>query len=838
MPWLPVAIVSLWLVCPAPAQDLSPIGFLPGDTQIGLAVETQDWPSIAAGGPGYLVVWDDKRPVLSTVGNTPTGVAFQGNGFDIYGALLDTQGQVIKSPIVIANQGRNQVRPQVAWNGESFLVVWTSQRPDWYFFQDIMAIRVSADGELLDPEPFVLRPNHNVPFQPNDYAENPRITSDGTNWVVVWEGMIWVETQFGFSAHPNIAGIRVAPDGTILDPEPVVIYQQNSVAFGPTLPDIACAGDEFLVVWDDSGIVSRRVDLNLQPLGPTTTIHQFSSRPRVASDGTDFLVVDYQNRGFRVTHEGSILDPAGINFDAGGQMSQPGGPDVDWDGAMYTIAFGSGENSSADANLYTARIGTDGTLIGPTLTLATSDFEWKAAVAGGGQGEAQIAFTTRDNLIPEDVKTVQLAADGTIGTTVDTGVGLHRQAYLRFASNGAEHMALYVSDGEGQRRILVQRVNSCGVAIDSEPTLLTTFSEIRDIEPDIAFNGTHFLVVWADFFGEIVGQRIATDGTLVDPNPVVLIGNAGGTGHIAVGALDDMFLVVYSITQSFDQQYFRAVRVQGSDLAVLDQPFFVAFDFANDPRVTGFGDRWLLVWEDQTNHDQSTSVVRGKFIEANGTVGASLSIQQNGWADDPDIAVAGDRALIAWWDTTSLANTTLKGRIMLSNGTFATGEFQIADANNDQRQPAVGWDGEKFVVAWMDFREVNGVEHERADIYAARVGLDGSVTDPGGFALTNTALPEELPDVAGFGGTTMIGFSMLHGEFEPEIQRIGYRILNADMILLGDVNCDGVVNLLDVQPFIDVLSSGVYLDRADINQDGVVNLLDVQGFIQILGGSG
>ena len=53
--------------------------------------------------------------------------------------------------------------------------------------------------------------------------------------------------------------------------------------------------------------------------------------------------------------------------------------------------------------------------------------------------------------------------------------------------------------------------------------------------------------------------------------------------------------------------------------------------------------------------------------------------------------------------------------------------------------------------------------------------------------------------------------------------------------LLGDVNQDGVVNLLDVGPFIALISSGDYQAEADVNGDGVVNLLDVGPFIDVLG---
>ena len=52
--------------------------------------------------------------------------------------------------------------------------------------------------------------------------------------------------------------------------------------------------------------------------------------------------------------------------------------------------------------------------------------------------------------------------------------------------------------------------------------------------------------------------------------------------------------------------------------------------------------------------------------------------------------------------------------------------------------------------------------------------------------------------------------------------------------LPGDVNCDGVVDLLDVNPFVNVITSGVFNHKADVNNDGSVNLLDVGEFITLL----
>ena len=58
----------------------------------------------------------------------------------------------------------------------------------------------------------------------------------------------------------------------------------------------------------------------------------------------------------------------------------------------------------------------------------------------------------------------------------------------------------------------------------------------------------------------------------------------------------------------------------------------------------------------------------------------------------------------------------------------------------------------------------------------------------------------------------------------------------ASSFILGDVNCDGSVDLLDVSPFVDLLISGEFSEKADINTDGAVDLLDVGPFVDLLAG--
>ena len=52
--------------------------------------------------------------------------------------------------------------------------------------------------------------------------------------------------------------------------------------------------------------------------------------------------------------------------------------------------------------------------------------------------------------------------------------------------------------------------------------------------------------------------------------------------------------------------------------------------------------------------------------------------------------------------------------------------------------------------------------------------------------------------------------------------------------LLGDVNLDGMVNFLDIAPFILRLSTSDFQFEADINGSGRVDFLDIAPFIGIL----
>ena len=88
-------------------------------------------------------------------------------------------------------------------------------------------------------------------------------------------------------------------------------------------------------------------------------------------------------------------------------------------------------------------------------------------------------------------------------------------------------------------------------------------------------------------------------------------------------------------------------------------------------------------------------------------------------------------------------------------------------------------------------------------------------------------LPYDL-DIADFNNDGLLDIAALSEDSE------NVTILFNDGILVGDINCDGSINLLDIDPFVALLISEQFDPSADINEDGAVNLLDVQPFANLI----
>jgi hypothetical protein len=92
-------------------------------------------------------------------------------------------------------------------------------------------------------------------------------------------------------------------------------------------------------------------------------------------------------------------------------------------------------------------------------------------------------------------------------------------------------------------------------------------------------------------------------------------------------------------------------------------------------------------------------------------------------------------------------------------------------------------------------------------------------------------------ELKGFGGGPgRLAFHYFNQSMNTNGHYIGIDTFASIPFLLGDVNCDGAIDLLDVQPLVALLTTGGYSEKADMNSDGAVDLEDIELFVDTLVG--
>jgi hypothetical protein len=108
---------------------------------------------------------------------------------------------------VVTQAPANQDRPQAAWNGTHWLVVFEStgiNGTGYYYEQSLAAVRVAPDGQVLDATPIPI-------FNTVPNIGTWSVASDGSGWVVAFQGS---------ATGIDLQAIRIQADGQV--PQPAV----------------------------------------------------------------------------------------------------------------------------------------------------------------------------------------------------------------------------------------------------------------------------------------------------------------------------------------------------------------------------------------------------------------------------------------------------------------------------------------------------------------------------------------------------------------------------------------------------------------------------------------
>lgn len=728
----------------AQASVLEAPRVLTGARAFGEAGGVQWSPDVAAGGQGSLAVWLDHRSQFDSP------LVNQG-GADVYAIRLDADGQPLDAAALrLPHEIGDKTFPKAAWNGSAWLVVWENQQPlgSSPNFRRILGARIAADGTLLDATPIVVRDDFETT------GNTMAVASDGVDWVVVVQGD---------ALSPGaIMATKVSAAGTVLNPGGTMLVDLASAIFRP---DLEYANGRYLLVYSSGTVQGLRFSAALAPIGGTLAIGSGSSaKPRVASDGSNFLVV-WETAGLgRSVRARRVVGATGtmsttmlVTADTNGDYN--GDPDVAWGHGNWLVAL----RNSVDETFRIARISPLPAVLdfgGVVMPFGASPVDARCRLA-----RTATAVTAVFELEPQDQQwpgaVLAASVDGNLTPSAPVTVSLSapRQGFPALAAAGHGWLAAFVSEQSQTVEIQVQRLDAAGRPTHARPTRLAAHPRYR--HPAVAWNGTVFLVVWEDPVvpvyetdDRVLGMRVSIDGRPLDAAPIVVMD--GSMPDVA--AQGGEFLVVASVapaTSQYRHAFARRVGANGQPLGAAVQ---LGASFARFPHAAPLGSGWVVTWQRNFSHDNPYSVAEAALVAANGTASPSFVVAGSGTlggASRPSVARADGTALLVWQDV----QNGIGARLVNDTGAMLA-PFAVAPLPAKPALPAVAWSGEHFLIAWQDARNRVGLWDRRYDVFAARVSAQGTLLDPaGGFAVADGYETESMPDVAGADGHTLIAWT-------------------------------------------------------------------------------
>jgi len=265
--------------------------------------------------------WDGNEFLVLIESNPPSGKSptLRGYRINASGQLLDTDGFVLTSTY--------WQHARIAHAANAVLVAWDESN----------GVDIDVVGRAATSFDDIERADDHVLAMSAQAELRPRLAEGGAF-------AIWREPTINGEVHEQPIGGR----------EDIVT---NSIANGA--PTVARGKSEYLVVWIaldpkafGATVNARRVAfdgsiIDPQPiiLGRTGTSIDFADvpPPAAAFDGTNFFVVwpvDYDLQGMRVSESGALLDAAPIAVsNIGPHSGAPISPRVVWDGTQYVVGW-------------------------------------------------------------------------------------------------------------------------------------------------------------------------------------------------------------------------------------------------------------------------------------------------------------------------------------------------------------------------------------------------------------------------------------------------------------------------------------------------------------------
>ena len=450
----------------------------------GLLVDPQG--ILVGGGPGY-----QQAPAVAgnsfgafVVWQSDTDTFWEPR--DIHGARLGNDGAVLDvPPRVISLEYAAQSQPALGFDGTNYLLTWMEQHGE---DEGLYATRVTQDGQVLDPAGIRL----DAPSD-SSYLVPTHVAFNGQHYLVTWDG-----TRGGAS---GIMGVRIRPDGTVLDPLPL---QLATFAPGGRVIEggaVASDGQDFFLAYAGPGPGSNRMDVygvrilsngTRATATDTVIVAQLESQyeVQVTYDGQRYVVVWTDSRDFgagypevygrKVERDGITLLP---EFEIVPRTNST--PVLASNGQGALVVWESG-----GSQLYGQMLAQDGTL-GPSFCIACLEgYDQRASVTFDGTHYV-VAWQNGSIYSTPTNAGVYMARVRTNGTVVDTtpipiATGMPQEEFPRIVSNGnGGALIAYTRSGAPA----VPAVSRVVLRISTELALGAACTQNRDCRSNFCVDG-------------------------------------------------------------------------------------------------------------------------------------------------------------------------------------------------------------------------------------------------------------------------------------------------------------------------------------------------------------
>jgi PKD repeat protein len=488
-------------------------------------------------------------------------LVFQGSAAsnDIQAVRILANGQVQQPAVsLLAETYYLRFHLHLAYAQGVFLLTWADS-------PDTLGLRFDTNLNLLDTTPFVVADNTAV----------SALTTNGSQFYVVYHKL-----QPDFSTV--VTGVRVSPDGTLLDNPGVNISSDHQPATD-TITSVTWDGINWQVAWGYNGAVSIA----------------------------------------RVSSDGQVLDPGGISI-AGPETGVSAG---DGTGGIHLVwtSFAYDQSDIVSAHISSNQVST------PNHTLSTgAPMQIYTDFAVGSNGYMAVYRSDTDSAHRIHVHPLDVNGNALTPEPIElqSGDTIYGPGQPSVSWNGS----LYLVTWGNNSGIVAQRVLQDGTLVDASPFVVIA----AGIGPtDVAAVGDTFLVVgrkygtYPQYLYPVAARVRGSDGAVLD-TPPLYVGESYARS-VAVTAFGDRWLTVWFSAYTHDDSVGSTAGNFVSADGTLDTSFSIYGPYSmggngiNEVSAASNGITALVLLSAEVTSGVETDLI-GRLVNADGTTQSVLNL--------------------------------------------------------------------------------------------------------------------------------------------------------------------------------------------------------------------